>query len=183
MFLQNSSEALMTGVIGGVGSKLVFGNSVLNIDMPILDNLAGWDSAWLYFGVFAGANALQSYTGDFVAPYISNSQYFSKINKLSRPISTGVLAIAIMFVLNGFSINMMNAIYAGLLGGVSNVIGQWSANMIFPQRNTVLFQAQNIQSSIPLVPYVEQPKDVQMVSAPLVQNDLFGSNDIFGFAF
>ena len=65
--------------------------------------------------------------------------------------SIGALAVAIMFVLNGFSMSMMGGLKAFALGSVSDIIGQWRAQMVFPQNNVVGILAQASKISAPTV--------------------------------
>jgi hypothetical protein len=178
LFLNDSSEAIATGIVGGIGTKLLWSPQVINSRLPILNLLNGYDEAFLYAILFGGSNALQSYTGDFIAPLVTNSQVFSQINKLTRPMSTGAIAVGLMFILNGFSISMIGALQSFALGSVSNIVGQWSAQMIFPRRNDLLLRSQQIsapQMSITRVPeYVDR-------SNPFDGIGLFGTDGGFMF--
>ena len=178
--LGNSSEAIMTGLAGGVGSKLMFDSAVISFgNIPLLNLLDGYDASLLYFIIFNASTMALAYTGDFVAPYLSSSPYFNKINKLSRPLSVGLISLGIMFALSGFSMSLRSASMALALGVGANVAGQFVSDVAFPRRNNPILQYQNAPA-----PKIE----VSMVKdEPIMNNDynaLFGGmsfSDSFAF--
>lgn len=87
-------------------------------------------------------------------------------NKITRPMSIGLLSVAIMFVLNGFSLSMMGALKGFALGSVSNIVGQWGAQILFPQRSNLLVQASQITP-----PSISVPIAPSYSPAPVVFND------------
>lgn len=160
-------ETGITAGVGAVGSRYLFGESVIGTDLPILNYLNGYDSLWLYFAIFGGSTALSNITGDFVLPLISGKPYFSYLNKLSKPISIGLLGVGIAMALDGFSSDYMFYLNAFLLGAGSNIAGQWISEMIAPKNIYSQFSGMNL----PSVPssHVSAPIDV-----PFNVNDYFG---------
>ena len=109
---QNSVvEPTITGLIGGIGSKLVFGNQAIFFgDFPVLSSLNGYDASLLYFGVFAGSNAMLSLTGDFILPLLMKNDWTAKLARYSRPMSVGALSALLLFLTNGLYIDTDNTI-------------------------------------------------------------------------
>lgn len=126
LFASNGTASLTTGVSGALLSKLVFENTRLTL--PYVEGL---DGAWFYGAVFALSSGFMNLTGDFVLPLISKNPSLQSLAKLSQPISVGLLSVALMFIINGFDISLMGAAKGFAVGGVSNIIGQYVANMIY----------------------------------------------------
>lgn len=146
--MSNMSEGFYASVFSMLGAKFFFDDSVINFgDMPILSMVNGLDHMWLYGGISALSALILSFTGDFIGMWVKNSQYFNQLNKLSRPISAGLLFIGITFVLAGFSITMNDVYSLFLVGALSNVSGQYLANVMFPYQQRLSNEINSIVSS------------------------------------
>jgi len=182
---KNTTESLVTGLVGAVGSRMIWGNQLMWFgNTPVLDYLNNYNAMYLYFAIFGLANVGLSYTGDFMS-YLFGSPQISKLGQLSRPSTVGVLAVGLIFLTNGFSISMSGALYAFLLGATSNIIGQWSADMLISSvhpllQNTAILQnnppsfsgGSSTVVSNPPKPYT--PNGFNFYSGPV--NPLFGLN-------
>ena len=141
--VKDSGESLLTGAIGAGAAKVLFDPTVLYFNVPVLNYLNGFDSAWLYFGIFAGANAVQNLTGDIILPIVT--KYDVKIlNKLSAPISTGLISIGVTVLISGlmggnWNIGLVGGAQAFGIGAASNIGAQWLTSFI-PSKNSISIQ-------------------------------------------
>ena len=128
----------------------------------------------LYFTVFAGANASLSFTCDFMLPLLVKNKWTDKLARFSRPLSVGSLAVLILFITNGFTIDMTLGLYAFLLGGVSNIVGQWGANQLLTTNTHPLLQSSASNSLASVPSFNNSPPPVaQPISSP--QLPVFGN--------
>lgn len=178
LLLQDGTETAITGVAGGALIKTLYGTSYPNFQIPVLNYLNDVEAFWIYGAVFASANALSNLTGDFLLPWVSGQKYISNVSKFTQPMTTGLLAVGLLAVLNMSVPSMMESAQMFALGAGSNVIGQWLAQRIvgdnwskqLGQINTnPLPQVNTVQ------PNVSNPTP-STYSAPID----FGGNDFFG---
>lgn len=164
LLAMNSVESVSTGLSGAIGSKLLFGTRYIDFNLPVLNMLNGYDSMILYGLIFGGANALSNVTGDFVLPLVSGSNVYSYLNKLTKPISIGLLSVLLMFALNNFYISLMGGLQGFALGATSNIVGQWASNMVFKNSNPLLSMSNNTNPQVS-IPVVEPPPQVNNYSS------------------
>jgi len=173
--LANVSEGFYASVISVLGSKMFFPKLFMDFgEFPILSYLNGVETIWVYGGISALSALSLSFTQDFMALFLKDTFIYPKINKLTRPMSAGILFVGFSWAISGFSMSMMGATKAFLLGSVSNVIGQYLADMIFPTQSRLLNEFTEMSKPIADIPH----------ELPLVNED-FGSFNGFAsnFAF
>jgi hypothetical protein len=129
LLMQNGSTSLVSGGVAGISSMFLLPSGVYRVpyieyDMPL----------WSMYGLSAMMSASSvNLSGDFVFPLISGGNpYLAKLNKISRPISVGMLSLIVLYVLNGFYVPDVDQ--AGkffLLNATSYMIGDYVTNSIF----------------------------------------------------
>ena len=121
-------------------------------DIPVLSYLNGIDGMWAYGGVIGLSTLGLSFGGDFVGMFLKDKSFYPRVVKLTRPVSAGILSSGIALGLSGFDMSLMGVGQMFLLGAMSNVLGQYLSNVVFPYQSKLMDQLNSISMSQPDIP-------------------------------
>ena len=132
------SVPVFSGLSGALLEYIVNGKQTLFYgNVPILNYFNNYNAAWAYFVVFGGSSEIVNLTGDFVLPLFQN-QYLSYLQKLSRPVSVGVVSICMLWIVNSFTLDMYSLSVAFLIGALSEIVGEYSKTLWTTDVNPLL---------------------------------------------
>ena len=180
LLAQDSVETGITGIAGAIGHRLIYGESYPNFKLPVLSYLNDIQSMYVYGAIFAGSNAIGNITGDFILPLVSSSKLPSQINKITSPLTTGVISLGLLMALTMQIPTVNESLQAILLGATANLTGRYLSGKIIGNN----WDSQLLKINTPSLPTVNsvQPNSSSMMTGP----SWFGSGDFnqpYGFSF
>lgn len=155
---QNGTTNMASGLSAGVASYLFLEGGRYNYQIPYLDYSI---PAYLASGILVlGASIGIGFTGDFIFPFVSSNTIISKVEKLSRPVSVGLLTVGGIFLMNGLVLpSLEEAFRTFLLGSGSYLLADYTMSTVFsygpqqimsvPQQTNIIPAKSFVSSTLP----------------------------------